>query len=281
MAGSDSTKMAIVNSTDFSDAIQEPYHSPKEWDLCSKLGGVTILSECPVGTYTVYVKFFNANGQPSSVVSDTIRYSPTSKEIVQLAGASLFTRDLIVGSRGNDVRELQKFLNKNGFSVAVSGLGSPDNETEYFGDATKQALIKFQDAYREKILVPAGLNRGTGYFGRITRTFVDEMNKGATTGVSGAVPSSLEVPVAQGSVFSRTLQRGMVDNDVKKLQEILAKDPEVYPEGTVSGYFGPLTERAVGRFQEKHGIAKKGEPGYGTAGPRTRAKLTEVAGGGN
>ncbi len=34
--------------------------------------------------------------------------------------------------------------------------------------------------------------------------------------------------------------------------------------------------RAVQRFQEKYGLAKKGDPGYGEVGPGTRAKLNQI-----
>jgi len=77
-------------------------------------------------------------------------------------------------------------------------------------------------------------------------------------------------------IFYRTLKKGMTGNDVLALQEILAKDQMIYPEGIISGYFGEATERALGRFQEKEGIVSKiiGEDnGYGTAGPRTREVL--------
>ena len=56
------------------------------------------------------------------------------------------------------------------------------------------------------------------------------------------------------------------------LQKILATDGAVYPEGTVSGYFGPLTEKAVLRFQKKYGMEQ-----LGVVGPKTRVKLNEIA----
>ena len=73
--------------------------------------------------------------------------------------------------------------------------------------------------------------------------------------------------------FTRALKRGQKDSDVTRLQTFLALNPLIYPEGNVTGYFGPATERAVQRFQEKYGIVKKGGEGYGNAGPATRAKL--------
>ncbi|HSE35387.1 MAG TPA: peptidoglycan-binding protein [Candidatus Paceibacterota bacterium] len=70
-------------------------------------------------------------------------------------------------------------------------------------------------------------------------------------------------------VLSRTLSRGMSGSDVEALQRYLSREQDVYPEGKVTGYFGDLTERAVVRFQEKHGL----EP-VGVVGPKTRVLLS-------
>lgn len=82
--------------------------------------------------------------------------------------------------------------------------------------------------------------------------------------------------------FSRLLRSGSSGQDVAELQKILKKDPSIYPEGVVSGYFGSATERAVQRFQITHGLATRDTPlsaGYGIVGPKTRAKLNEISGG--
>jgi len=76
-----------------------------------------------------------------------------------------FTRPLKQGDRGDDVKRLQQFLNAHGFSIATTGPGSPGNETNYFGLATKRAVVQFQTMYRSDILAPVGLNTATGYFG--------------------------------------------------------------------------------------------------------------------
>lgn len=55
-----------------------------------------------------------------------------------------FDANLRRGSRGEDVRALQQFLNNNGYTVAQSGAGSPGNETDYFGPATERALAEYQ-----------------------------------------------------------------------------------------------------------------------------------------
>ena len=58
---------------------------------------------------------------------------------------------------------------------------------------------------------------------------------------------------------------------VSQLQQDLSQDPTIYPEQFVTGYFGPLTLKAVKRFQAKYGII---QTGY--VGPLTRAKLNEL-----
>jgi Putative peptidoglycan binding domain len=86
-----------------------------------------------------------------------------------------FTRNLKLLMTGNDVKELQKYLNKNGFPVAFTGAGSVGNETTKFGALTKAALIKFQEYYNNQVLVPAGVmdGRGTGYLGPFTRKIIN------------------------------------------------------------------------------------------------------------
>lgn len=69
----------------------------------------------------------------------------------------------------------------------------------------------------------------------------------------------------------RNLREGMSGDDVRLLQEALATDPAIYPEGLVTGYFGPLTAKAVRNFQKKANIEQVGQ-----VGPQTRAKLNEI-----
>ena len=66
----------------------------------------------------------------------------------------------------------------------------------------------------------------------------------------------------------QSLSLGSQGDQVKVLQAALAAEPGVYPEGLVTGYFGPLTEAAVKRFQEDNGL-----PRVGVVGPETRGKL--------
>ncbi len=81
------------------------------------------------------------------------------------------------------------------------------------------------------------------------------------------------------SCFTMTLMRGMENDEIMSLQQKLKMDSTIYPEGLTTGYFGPLTEAAVQKFQAKYGIVSEGTPettGYGLVGPKTRAKLNEL-----
>jgi predicted ribosome quality control (RQC) complex YloA/Tae2 family protein len=72
----------------------------------------------------------------------------------------------------------------------------------------------------------------------------------------------------------RDLRKGMTSEEIKAIQQILASDPDIYPEGVISGYYGPLTEKALNRFREKYGI--KEEDKRGKIGPKTLEKLSEL-----
>ena len=71
--------------------------------------------------------------------------------------------------------------------------------------------------------------------------------------------------------IARQLDIGARGKDVRLLQEVLASDPEIYPEGLVTGYFGPLTYGAVKNFQKKMGVEN-----VGRVGPKTMAKINEL-----
>lgn len=94
-------------------------------------------------------------------------------KFLELVFVCIFSRNLYLGLSGNDVKQLQIYLNNNGFIVSEFGSGSLGNETEFFGKSTKKALIKFQEAYSKEILNPVGAKIGTGYFGLSTRNFIN------------------------------------------------------------------------------------------------------------
>ncbi|KKT57055.1 MAG: hypothetical protein UW49_C0008G0017 [Candidatus Giovannonibacteria bacterium GW2011_GWB1_44_23] len=112
---------------------------------------------------------------------------------------------------------------------------------------------------------------------------------GADQTVVGNVNSSLRgLPTTGGGGgtaafcpnFTYNLYLGLNDSDtegqVSKLQKFLAQDQTVYPEGTITGFYGPLTEQAVKRWQAKNSVVSSGSPdttGYGVVGSRTRERV--------
>jgi len=80
-----------------------------------------------------------------------------------------FITNLKQGMSSTAVKYLQVVLNSHSATrIAVSGVGSPGNETNYFGSLTKSAVIRFQEKYYNDILAPWGFTNGTGYVGRTT-----------------------------------------------------------------------------------------------------------------
>ena len=80
--------------------------------------------------------------------------------------------------------------------------------------------------------------------------------------------------------FKSNLSVSSQGAEVTELQKCLAKDPEVYPEGEITGYFGSKTKAAVIKFQEKYAdeiLTPYGlTSGTGAVKKSTRAKLNEL-----
>ena len=77
------------------------------------------------------------------------------------AKAEVFTRNLTVGATGEDVKLLQRIL-------IAAGVYPEALITGYFGALTKAAVSRFQEKYSAEILVPNGLQKGTGFVGSST-----------------------------------------------------------------------------------------------------------------
>ena len=71
--------------------------------------------------------------------------------------------------------------------------------------------------------------------------------------------------------IEKQLRQGDSGPDVQRLQQLLASDNEVYPEGLVTGYFGPLTKSAVARLQARMGL-----PTVGNVGPQTLSRVNQL-----
>jgi peptide/nickel transport system substrate-binding protein len=89
-------------------------------------------------------------------------------KIIKTETGYQFKLDLKFGSKGKEVEELQKCLSKfpEIYQGEISG---------YFGEKTKEAVIKFQEKYKEEILKPFGLEKGTGEVKEATRKKLNEL----------------------------------------------------------------------------------------------------------
>lgn len=109
-------------------------------------------------------------------------------------------------------------------------------------------------------------------------------------GVTASTTIPIPVPVVQPTaikptgevlgvatfIFTRNLTVGSSGTDVTELQERLTREGDY--SGPITGYFGPLTEAGVKKYQSRKGIVSSGAPGttgFGYVGPKTRSVLNE------
>jgi peptidoglycan hydrolase-like protein with peptidoglycan-binding domain len=105
----------------------------------------------------------------------------TTAQNNQSSGAYVFTRSLTVGSQGADVSALQQILINDGHLTAITA------PSGYFGQATKKALIAYQNAN--------GISPATGYCGPITIAFLDNASSPTASAASAsATPTTQSQP---------------------------------------------------------------------------------------
>ncbi len=142
----------------------------------------------------------------------------TSSNCLLVTSSSLY-----FGKRSDAVRELQRFLNGKGFTVAQSGSGSLGNETTYFGALTHRALIAYQ---RSLGFVPNGIYDGaTHQISRCVGQVSSQQNVNEPTAVEPSVyipttyvvTKKAQVEANEGFIeTSTTSQKEVKDSPFKK-----------------------------------------------------------------
>lgn len=97
----------------------------------------------------------------------------------------------------------------------------------------------------------------------------------AVVGAALALSLSVERAKALTPITSTSLDLGSTGPNVTTLQTFLATSHSIYPEGLITGYFGPLTRAAVTQFQIAYNL-----PPVGRVGPLTSAQLNALISGG-
>lgn len=89
-------------------------------------------------------------------------------EVKQEKPVYTFTKSMVYGDRGEEVKKLQQVLIYEG--LLKSGL-----DTGYFGGLTLKAVMAFQLKYKDKILKPAGIGQPSGKVLKYTQNMLNEL----------------------------------------------------------------------------------------------------------
>jgi peptidoglycan hydrolase-like protein with peptidoglycan-binding domain len=147
------------------------------------------------------------------------------------------TYNFKIGDFSLEVKDLQKFLNANGFLLTSSGPGSSGNETEFFGNLSQKAFEKYK----------------------------------ASCSVTENKTEDIKIENTNNCQLNNFLYIGSNGNEVKCLQEKL-KNLGYFTYFNTTGYFGLLTKEAVINFQKDKNL----KPFPGWVGPGTRSILNNL-----
>jgi len=147
----------------------------------------------PVSTGAVTVAELQAQ-----IAALTAQLATLSGTTPAATGGYTFNTNLMMGSKGTDVMNLQKVLNSDvATQVAATGAGSKGMETSTFGALTKAAVVKFQTKY--------GISPAAGYVGPITRAKLNTMGGGTVVVPPGTTPTGGSLVVAAGTQPANSL----------------------------------------------------------------------------
>ena len=191
--------------------------------------------------------------------------------VVSGSSGLVFTQKLSQGMTHGEVVKLQKFLNANGYTVALSGAGSKGYEVDTFGSRTTKALMKFQKDNGMK---------ADGVVGTKTRELLNKLWKDSYNTETKIVPvvpvvkKANVVVTTEGKTFTKPLMQGVTDDEVIALQKLLNEngypiaDSGAGSKGNEINIFGSRTTQALMKFQKDNGMTADG-----VVGPKVREFL--------
>ncbi|MBT3865093.1 hypothetical protein HOE67_03825 [Candidatus Peregrinibacteria bacterium] len=172
----------------------------------------------------------------------------------------------------DNITKLQKLLKVAGYTVKESGS---------YDTSTSNAVYAFQ---KDNNIVSNKLALGAGYFGPKTSAALSKKLNDLLKAGKVAIPvahasEEVEKLVENRAVLTpfmhETLSRGTKGPEVTRLQTELASI-NLYRK-TPNGSYDGVTEHAVFKFQQIHGIvAKKDDQGAGVFGPQTRDTMNDI-----
>jgi hypothetical protein len=86
-----------------------------------------------------------------------------------------FNVNLKIGDTGDEVYALQTALEKEGLFPPPGGIARAETQIPTFGEYTASAVVAFQEKYKDEILTPLKLTRGTGFVGKTTRAKLNKL----------------------------------------------------------------------------------------------------------
>jgi peptidoglycan hydrolase-like protein with peptidoglycan-binding domain len=271
------SRMWISNNPSFATSTGTgwiPFQASYPWTLAGS-GEQTVFAEFALASTTTSEGSVAASilvgspseslSSPSGTLSELLSLLTALRSLVIQLLASTNNRPLTIGSTGTDVWALQVFLEIDGAGPASAKLAAI-GPTGTFGTITQAALAEYQTSQ--------GITPAQGYFGPKTRAVILGGTPVPPTMTNTPTPATSSNPP-----FTKNLSYGMTDPEVSILQQFLARDPSVYPQGLVTGYYGTATQQAVQEFQLNQTLSIPSQD-YGQVDAITRAKLNVLYVGG-
>ncbi len=162
--------------------------------------------------------------------------------------------------------------------IFLSGTGSSEIKVVNTCTASDAVSVFLPVAASSNVTVTVGSSACTVPTTSTSNTSGSSSGRGGGGGGGTTLPITPATPnpalpaliaAAPQAAFNRGLSVGSTGDDVRNLQTRLLS--EGFFKGEATGYFGPITQKAVKAYQAKYGINQ-----LGIVGPATRAQLNKI-----